>query len=155
MFGPVHRNYSFLVLQDKLKEIVFFLKSIKDLFWGNSFNLIIFLYSSSPSSHLLCSSTNEKHFIQNNIYNNNWNILFGWLIFHGSIVVNTIFYMWTQVGPLLLFLCTSGPIKMLIRENYLIYIHISTIQCSKALNPISLVTAPLVCEGGHRTTLTC
>ena len=43
------------------------------LFWGNSFNLIIFLYSSSPSSHLLCSSTNEKHFIQNNIYNNNWN----------------------------------------------------------------------------------
>ena len=117
----------------------FSLSLSKIFFGGNSFNLIIFLYSSSPSSHLLCSSTNEKHFIQNNIYNNNWNILFGWLIFHGSIVVNTVFYMWTQVGPLLLFLCTSEPIKMLIRENYLIYIHISTIQCSKALNPISLV----------------
>ena len=136
MFGPVHRNYSFPVLQDKLKEIVFFLKSLSKIFFGgNLFNLIIFLYSSSPSSHLLCPSTNEKHFI--------WMADFSWqhccqyrflYVDIGWSITPIPMYQWT--------------IKMLIRENYLIYIHISTTQCSEVLNPISLVAAPLVCEGG-------
>lgn len=122
MFGPVHCNYSFPVLQDKLKEIGSSKnknKKLKEIvffhrFWVNSFNLIVCLYSSPPSSHafVVCSSTNEKIFIQNN--NNNNNILLDdWFFIGGHRLV---LFLCIRMDPLR---CWSDSWKLFDMYPYL------------------------------------